>query len=165
MDIDIVTTNSVNLLDGHYHQSGAFILNVYRHHPRYEGKMELREILRWHFLQPLPKDWVSKPGETYLSRQREYTKMKVLSEVSETRNENPDMPMKEVFATIENYLNCFLQGTKNYLLIDQCLMKTQPESQHLTTAANTMNLIARIIYYYSFKNALIRNEEKKATIN
>jgi hypothetical protein len=134
------------------------LLAVYTDNPEYKGKPELAAILRWHFLQPLPQDSAPLPGETNLCRQREYVEYKMNYEIRITREANQNMPIRELFTTIESAPLCFLNGLTVTLQLDQRVLPD--ENYKLITAPLVMNDIARIIYYQEFKDALIRNSEK-----
>jgi hypothetical protein len=157
-DIDRIVLACAQEIQDNYPGMEDGLRALCTNHLKYEGKMELRAILKWHFLQPLPKDLVLKPGETYLSRQREYVEMKVNDEVRRTRQRFSNTPMTGVFVIIEKNSTCFLKGVKNFLILDQRILRASGENLEFTTASNLMNGIARLVYYHEFKNALIENE-------
>ncbi|MDR1721003.1 MAG: hypothetical protein LBR09_01210 [Endomicrobium sp.] len=159
-DVDRIVQKSSQYIRGNCSDSDIEdnILKTYTNHPIYNGNVELEAILKWFLLLPMPKRMLgAAPGETYLSRQRKYTKAELNKEVERERKANPKMPMSELLAKIESRRWCFINDTKASLLSTKRKLRTSGEYGK-TLAPFLMTNITRIVYYYEFKEALLRSK-------
>jgi hypothetical protein len=155
-DIDRIVAAIALKIQENYSDIRDFILQVY------PDKGGLEATLKWHFLKPVPKRREGvRPGETYLSHQRKYTKEKLDGEVELARAVNPKMSMSEVFTNIDHSNSSFIEEQLFCLRTYQRTLGLYTMSINkdgVKTSNTIMNIVARLVYYDEFKNALIENE-------
>jgi len=151
-DIDRIVPACVQLIRHDYPESEDGLLKIY------PDKGGLEAILKWHFLLNMPL-WIGndiRPGETYLSYQREHTKTKLNEEVAQERQANSGLPVSTLLARIESRHWCFIADTQRYT---EAVQKSLQKYMSQSSAGGVMNGVARLIYYYELKDSLLRSEE------
>jgi hypothetical protein len=149
-------TKTAEELQNNYPNSRDFILHRYGRHPTYKGKVELGAILKWYFLQQPMIDYGER-DETNLTLQRELVTMALDKEVKDARNANPEMRMSQLLTNIERSPNCLIASNMTNMTIYERAAKNG--TLGVQAAPYIINTIARIVYYYEFKNALIESEK------
>jgi hypothetical protein len=151
-DIDRIVPACAQLIRSDYSNPNVenFLIQVY---PDGGG---LEAILRTHFLQQVANGMV---GETLLCRMREVVKAKLNEEVERARRANPKMTMSQLLTVIDSWSWCFIKNTKTDMERAHQTLGQLNSSIVLARAKRIMNNVARIVYYYEFKNSLLRNEE------
>jgi hypothetical protein len=123
----------------------------------YPDKGGLEAILKWYLLQPVPRGTIgARPGETYLSYQREYTKIELDREVNTERNANRKLSISDIFTRIERFVGCFIETAKRDLERFKQKLGTEVKKAY---APLFLSIIPRIVYYYEFKVALIESKK------
>jgi hypothetical protein len=158
-DIDRIVPVSVREIRNNYPAIDGFLLKTHTNHPEYKGKVELEAILRWHFLKSGPEGTVDiRPGETNLSYERKYVQTELDKEVTQEREEDEaESSISTLLTNIESSNWCLIALTKSNMT--RYHQAAQGGTLGVLTAPYVMNNIARIVYYYEFKDALIESEK------
>jgi hypothetical protein len=156
-DIDRIVKSSALWLWYTYHDIGEFILEVF------SNMGTLEAILKTHLLQYTPLDIMRKarPGETNLSCARLCAKIGIDKKVAEAQEANPHLPMSEVFKNIETG-KCFIGNLVRIMNVYERnleLYRRDIDKLGHQMAPYMMNATASIVYYFEFKEALLRSEK------
>jgi len=155
-DIDRIVQSVTKEIQNHYPNIKNCILYIYGNDPKYKGNKELGAILRWYFLLPAQNCYERQP-KTNLCRQRESIKIDLDEEVKDAQKKNPTIPMLELLTNIEMDEMSFIATIMRNITVHEEAMKDRQMVNTMLPYA--INDIARIVYYYEFKDALLRSKK------